>query len=98
MAQKAKVEGMRMARAEPAVEALEQSVPAAVRPTRAQAASLTGPGEWTKLLGAHGRACSRVVKSRGEAINFPPRRLLSSPGLGSGRGPSQTVSLPDRLP
>jgi hypothetical protein len=70
---------------EPAFATLEQATPAAVGTGAAEPASLTRPRKVGKLLGAHGRKCSRVVKSRGEVVSFPPRRLYPSPvGVGEG--------------
>ena|ERR1700730_2782333 len=65
---------------EPAFAALEQAAPAAVGTVSAERASLTRPRKVEKLLRAHGRQRSRVVKSRGEVTSFPPRRLCPSPG------------------
>jgi hypothetical protein len=68
---------------EPAFATLEQAPAAAVGAVPAERASLTRPRKVGKLLGAHGRKCSRVVKSRGEVVSFPPRRLYPSPvGVG----------------
>ena len=68
---------------EPAFTALEQAPPATVGTVSAERAFLTSPRKLGKLLRAHGRDCSRVVKSRGEVVSFPPRRLCPSPvGVG----------------
>ena len=63
-----------------AFAALEQAAPAAVGTVSAEGSSLTCSRKVEKLLGAHGRQHSRVVKSRGEVASFPPRRLCPSPG------------------
>jgi hypothetical protein len=64
---------------EPAFTVLEQAPPAPVGTVSAQRTFLTWPRKVEKLLRAHGRECSRVVKSRGEVVSFPPRRLCLSP-------------------
>jgi hypothetical protein len=63
----------------PAFTVLEQAPPAAVGTAAAERAFLTWPRKAGKLRRAHGRKRSRVVKSRGEVVSFPPRRLCSSP-------------------
>ena len=70
---------LRTRRPEPAFTVLEQAPPATVGTVSAERAFLTWPRKRGKLLRAHGRECSRVVKSRGEVVSFPPRRLCSSP-------------------
>jgi hypothetical protein len=80
---RAAVAGLRPRGPKPAFAALEQAPPATVGTAAAERAFLTWPRKAAKLLRAHGRECSRVVKSRGEGISFPPRRLCSSPvGVG----------------
>jgi hypothetical protein len=64
---------------EPAFTALKQAPPATVGTVPAESVCLTRPRKVAKLLGAHGRQHSRVVKSRGEVVTFPPRRLCPSP-------------------
>jgi hypothetical protein len=76
---------------EPAFTALEQAAPAAVGTVPAQTLCLTRPRKAGKLLRAHGRQHSRAVKSRGEVVSFPPRRLCPSP---VGGGEEARVTLP----
>jgi hypothetical protein len=74
---------LRLRRPEPPFTALEQAPPAAVGTVSAARAFLTWTRKVGKLLRAHGRECSRVVKPRGEVVIFPPRRLCPSPvGVG----------------
>jgi hypothetical protein len=70
---------LRTRRAEPAFTVLEQAPPTAVGTVSAERAFLTWPRKVEKPRRAHGRDCSRVVKSRGEVVSFPPRRLCPSP-------------------
>ena len=77
---------------EPAFAALEQAAAAAVGTAADRPASLTGTVAAGILRWAHGRVCSRAVKSRGGGGNSLPRRLEALSGLG--RGSPLTSSLP----
>ncbi len=69
---------------EPAFAALEQTQARARRVWPGAAESLTWRRGKVGRGWAHGRDCSRVVKSWGEACDFPPRRLgLLRSGSGS---------------
>jgi hypothetical protein len=71
-------------RDEPAFTALEQTAARTRRVWPGAAESLTGRRGKVGRGWAHGRDCSRVVKSWGEACDFPPRRLgLLRSGSGS---------------
>jgi hypothetical protein len=82
LATPAAITGLRPRGLEPAFAALQQAAPATVGTVSAERPSLTRPRKVGKLLGAHGREHSRVVKSRGEVVSFPPRRWCPSPGGG----------------
>src|SRR5262249_61916859 len=81
-------------RPKPALAALEQATAAAVGMERRSARSLTGRSVVEILQRAHGRHCSRAVKSRGEDGNFPPRRLHDRTRLGQRGGTCRSAYAP----
>jgi hypothetical protein len=83
---------------EPAFAVLEQTAARARRVWPGAAESLTWRRSKVGRGWAHGRDCSRVVKSWGEGCDFPPRRLgLLRSGSGSTRFYSTVYLLPSLL-
>lgn len=89
---------LRARRPEPALAALEQAPPATVRTVSAERAFLTWPRKVGKLLRAHGRQHSRVVKSRGEVVNFPPEAFVPLTGRGRRRSTEHSSTLLPSVP
>lgn len=84
LARGATVTGLGAPRPEPPLTAFEQATAAAVRMAGGPAQSLTGQAMVAILQRAHGRHCSRAVKSRGKALTFPRGVCIGAAGWAGG--------------